>query len=71
MKKIKRAFEDKHLGNQINHRQNKVVWTHFKNEHRENRKEGFEHESNRKTLKTENKIKTGITGQEKCCTEGR
>jgi hypothetical protein len=39
-----------------------MVWTHFKNELRENSKECFEHESKKKTSKRETKTKMGTTG---------
>jgi hypothetical protein len=39
-----------------------VVWTFFKTEQRENLKEGFEHESERKMPKTESEIKLGTAG---------
>jgi hypothetical protein len=36
-----------------------------------NSKEGFEHESKRKTAKRETKIKMGTKGEERCHTKGR
>jgi hypothetical protein len=48
-----------------------MVWTCFKNEQRENPKEGFEHESERKMPMWETKIKMRTAGLERCHTEGR
>lgn len=48
-----------------------MIWSYFKNEHRDNPKEDFEHESKRKMSKREMEIKMGTTGQGKCYTERR
>jgi hypothetical protein len=47
-----------------------MVWACFKNEWRQNPKEGFEPESKRKMTKTEIKIKMGILSSKSCHTEG-
>jgi hypothetical protein len=39
-----------HFG-QMMMKQNNMFWTHFKNEQKQNSKEGFEHKSKRKMLK--------------------
>jgi hypothetical protein len=65
-KYICKNFKMKYNGRQINKHHNKMIWTCFNNEWKENHKKRYEHKNKRKMPKRKTVIKRGTTGQERC-----
>jgi hypothetical protein len=55
-------YHDKYVTKQINKQQNKMIWTCFKNEQKENIKEDFEHKNRKQNFQEGEE-----TDPEACC----